>query len=119
MLDGFKQPIFGGSIEDGTFDVVGYVDPDRATCKSVQADPDSYLESAKMENFVSEFGFYPQQCLPQSGVLEHEADDPFPSSRRIWFKRIRQRRDASGCGACARSRGDSAFASAPKRGVFR
>ena len=72
MLDGFKQPIFGGSVDDGTFDVVGYVDPNRDTCKSVQADPESYLAADRLEAFVSEFGFYPQQCIPQSGVLEHD-----------------------------------------------
>jgi predicted amidohydrolase YtcJ len=72
VLDGFKQPIFGGSIDDGTFDVVGYVDQDRETCQSVQADPDSYMQPDRMNAFVTEFGFYPQQCIPQSGVLEHE-----------------------------------------------
>ena len=72
MLDGFRQPIFGGSVDDGTFDVVGYVDPNRDSCRSVQADPDAYQEQSRMDAFVSEFGFYPQQCIPQSGVLEHE-----------------------------------------------
>jgi predicted amidohydrolase YtcJ len=72
MLDGFKQPIFGGSVDDGTFDVVGYVDPNRDTCKAVQVDPDSYLAADRLEAFKSEFGFYPQQCMPQSGVLEHD-----------------------------------------------
>ncbi len=72
MLDGFKQPVFDGSVDDGTFDVVGYVDPNRDTCRSVQADPDSYMAQDRMDAFVSEFGFYPQQCIPQSGVLEHE-----------------------------------------------
>ena len=72
MLEQFKQPIFGGSVEDGSFDVMGYVDPARDTCQSVQADPESYMESERMDSFVSEFGFYPQQCIPQGGVLEHE-----------------------------------------------
>ncbi|MDH3441369.1 MAG: amidohydrolase family protein, partial [Gammaproteobacteria bacterium] len=72
MLDGFRQPIFGGSLEDGTFDVVGYVDQQRDTCKAVQADPDSYMDADRMDAFVSEFGFYPQQCIPYDGVLEHE-----------------------------------------------
>ena len=72
MLDGFRQPIFGGSIEDGTFDVVGYVDTGRESCQAVQADLASFLESSRMNDFVSEFGFYPQQCMPQSGVLEHD-----------------------------------------------
>jgi len=75
LLDGFKQPIFSGSVEDGTFDVVGYVDPERETCKAVQADPVAYMESSRMEAFVSEFGFYPQQCIPHEGILEHE--EPF------------------------------------------
>jgi predicted amidohydrolase YtcJ len=30
------------------------------------------MEADRMESFVSEFGFYPQQCIPQSGVLEHD-----------------------------------------------
>lgn len=72
MLDGFKQPVFDGNVDDGTFDVVGYVDPNRDTCRSVQADPDTYMPQDRMDAFVSEFGFYPQQCIPQSGVLEHE-----------------------------------------------
>jgi predicted amidohydrolase YtcJ len=72
MLDGFKQPIFGGSMSDGTFDVVGYVDPERDTCKAVQADPDTFAGGARIDAFVSEFGFYPQQCIPQSGILEHK-----------------------------------------------
>ena len=72
MLDNFRQPIFRGNVEDGTFDVVGYVDPNRSTCRAVQADTDRYLESARMEDFAAEFGFYPQQCLPQAGVLEHD-----------------------------------------------
>jgi predicted amidohydrolase YtcJ len=72
MINGFKQPIFGGSIEDGSFDVVGYVDPDRDTCKAVQADPATYSDSDRVEAFVTEFGFYPQQCIPQSGILEHD-----------------------------------------------
>ncbi len=72
MLDGFKQPVFDGSVDDGTFDVVGYVDPNRGTCRSVQADPDTYMAQDRMDAFVAEFGFYPQQCIPQSGVLEHE-----------------------------------------------
>jgi len=72
MLEDFNQPIFGGSIDDGSFDVVGYVDPARDTCQSVQSDPQSYMEPERMDSFVSEFGFYPQQCIPRSGVLEHE-----------------------------------------------
>jgi len=72
MLDGFRQPIFAGSVDDGTFDVVGYVDQERATCKAVQSDPNSYLAADRMGAFVTEFGFYPQQCIPYDGVLEHE-----------------------------------------------
>ena len=64
MLDGFKQPIFGGSIEDGTFDVVGYVDPERESCQAVQDDPDTYLESGRMDDFVSEFGFLSTAVSP-------------------------------------------------------
>lgn len=72
MINGFRQPIFGGSLEDGTFDVIGYVDPDRATCKAVQADPASFSGAERIEVFVDEFGFYPQQCIPQRGILEHD-----------------------------------------------
>lgn len=74
MLDGYRQPIFGGSVDDGTFDIVGYVDQDRETCRSVQAEPDAYSGSDVIDNFVSEFGFYPQQCIPYEGVLEHEEE---------------------------------------------
>jgi predicted amidohydrolase YtcJ len=71
-LGGFKQPIFGGSVDDGSFDVIAYVDQESDACKSVQVDPDRSLEASRIDAFVSEFGFYPQQCLPQYGVLEHE-----------------------------------------------
>jgi hypothetical protein len=72
MINGFKQPIFGGSIEDGSFDIIGYVDPDRDTCKAVQSDPGSFLGVERLDAFVSEFGFYPQQCIPHKGILEHD-----------------------------------------------
>lgn len=75
MLETFKQPIFGGSIDDGSFGVRGYVDQDRDVCKSVQADPAGYSEAARVSAFESEYGFYPQQCIPTSGILEHE--EPF------------------------------------------
>ena len=71
LLEAFKQPIFGGSIEDGSFDIVGYVDQDRASCKSVQADPAAYTEVTRKTAFQSEFGFYPVQCIPYYGGLEH------------------------------------------------
>jgi hypothetical protein len=72
MLEDFKQPIFGGSIDDGSFDIVAYVDQDRDSCKSVQADPDAYASIDRIKAFESEYGFYPQQCIPQSGILEHK-----------------------------------------------
>jgi predicted amidohydrolase YtcJ len=72
MLETYKQPIFGGSIDDGSFDVVGYVDQERASCKAVQADPDAYSALERKTEFESEYGFYPVQCIPQSGILEHE-----------------------------------------------
>jgi len=71
MLQDFKQPIFGGNIDDGTFDVVGYVDPERDSCKSVQANPEEYSDIDRIKAFESEYGFFPQQCIPQSGILEH------------------------------------------------
>ena len=71
LLEKFKQPIFGGSLADGSFDIVGYVDQDRASCKSVQADPAAYSELERKIAFQSEYGFYPVQCIPQSGALEH------------------------------------------------
>ncbi|WP_156762692.1 amidohydrolase [Woeseia oceani] len=72
LLENYKQPIFAGSVDDGSFDVVGYVDQDREVCQSVKANPQSYTTSERLEAFVTEYGFYPQQCLPNSGVLEHE-----------------------------------------------
>lgn len=72
MLQDFKQPIFGGSIDDGTFNVVGYVDPERDSCKSVQANPAEYSDINRIKAFESEYGFFPQQCIPQSGILEHD-----------------------------------------------
>jgi predicted amidohydrolase YtcJ len=61
MLQDFKQPIFGGSIDDGTFDIVGYVDPERESCKSVQANPEEYSDIDRIKAFESEYGFFPQQ----------------------------------------------------------
>lgn len=72
MLENFKQPIFGGSIDDGSFGIRGYVDQNRDACKSVQADPAAYTDAARVSTFESEYGFYPQQCIPTSGMLEHE-----------------------------------------------
>lgn len=72
MIGGFRQPIFGGSIEDGSFNIIGYVDPDRDTCKAVQADPEAFNGVDRIEAFVAEFGFYPKQCIPQRGILEHD-----------------------------------------------
>lgn len=72
LLEAFKQPIFGGSIDDGSFDIVGYVDQDSASCKSVQADPAAYSELDRKNAFQSEFGFYPVQCIPHYGILEHK-----------------------------------------------
>lgn len=75
MLENFKQPIFGGSIDDGSFGVRGYVDQGRDVCQSVQADPGAYNDAARIGAFEAEYGFYPQQCIPSSGILEHE--EPF------------------------------------------
>ena len=72
MLHGFRQPIFGGSVDDGTFDVIGYVDQERESCLNVQEDPSAYSDATAIETFVEEFGFYPKQCIPYDGVLEHE-----------------------------------------------
>ena len=72
LLENFKQPIFDGNVDDGSFDIVGYVDQDRDSCKSVQADPDAYADFDRKTAFQSEYGYYPVQCIPQSGVLEHE-----------------------------------------------
>jgi len=71
MLNDYKQPIFGGSIEDGSFDIVGYVDQDSELCLAVQADPASYTGEKTIRVFNQENGFYPQQCIPYSGILEH------------------------------------------------
>jgi predicted amidohydrolase YtcJ len=72
MLEDFKQPIFSGSIDEGSFDVSGYVDMDRESCQSVQADPKAYEAQDRIAAFESEYGFFPQQCIPQSGILEHD-----------------------------------------------
>jgi hypothetical protein len=75
VLGGFRQPIFGGSVDDGSFGIRGYVDQDGQVCKSVRASPASYAEAAKIGTFEAKHGFYPQQCMPASGILEH--DEPF------------------------------------------
>lgn len=72
VLGGFKQPIFGGSIYDGSFGIRGYVDQDSDVCKSVRANPADYVDAARISAFEARHGHYPQQCLPASGILEHD-----------------------------------------------
>ena len=72
LLENFKQPIFDGNADDGTFDIVGYVDQGREICSQVQSNPDNFKTSARIDDFVTEYGFYPRQCIPYGGVLEHE-----------------------------------------------
>lgn len=74
MLDGYKQPIFSGSIEDGSFNIAGYVDQGSERCQTVQADPESFTDEAVIQAFQAENGFFPQQCIPYSGILEHSEE---------------------------------------------
>jgi len=74
MLDGYKQPIFDGSIEDGSFDIAGYVDQESERCQTVQADPEAFANTESIEAFKSQNGFFPQQCIPYSGILEYEEE---------------------------------------------
>jgi predicted amidohydrolase YtcJ len=74
MLDAYKQPIFDGSIEDGSFDVAGYVDQDSERCQAVKTDPEAYADAQIIEAFKNENGFFPQQCIPYSGILEHSEE---------------------------------------------
>lgn len=69
LLGNYQQPIFGGSIEDGTFNVVGYVDQGQELCQDVQANPQSYEATETIKAFQAEHGFFPQQCIPQAGIL--------------------------------------------------
>jgi len=71
VLNGYRQPIFSGSIEDGSFDISGYVDQGSELCQSVQARPDDFQDKEAMQAFIAEQGFYPQQCIPYAGILEH------------------------------------------------
>ncbi|MFC1719989.1 amidohydrolase [Pseudomonadota bacterium] len=71
MINGYKQPVFGGSIEDGSFDITGYVDQDSERCQSVIANPGDYSSDERIQAFERENGFFPQQCIPYSGILEH------------------------------------------------
>jgi len=71
MLNNFRQPIFSGSIEDGSFDISGYVDQDSEICQSVQANPEAYVADDVMRDFAAQQGFFPQQCIPYAGILEH------------------------------------------------
>jgi len=73
-IGGYHQPIFGGSIEDGSFDVVGYVDQDREVCQQVREQPEAYAGADRIDSFVAEYGFYPVQCHPQSGSLARSED---------------------------------------------
>jgi predicted amidohydrolase YtcJ len=71
MLSGYKQPIFAGSIEDGSFDIAGYVDQGSEICQSVRARPEDFVANDVLKAFAAEQGFYPQQCIPYGGILEH------------------------------------------------
>ena len=71
MLDGYKQPIFSGSIEDGSFNIAGYVDQNSERCQTVQADPEAFADEAAIQAFQAENGYFPQQCIPYAGILEH------------------------------------------------
>jgi predicted amidohydrolase YtcJ len=71
MIENFKQPIFRGSPEDDSFDIAAYVDQNADSCKLVQADPGAYASTDRIRAFEAQHGFYPKQCIPQSGVLEH------------------------------------------------
>ena len=70
MLRPYQQPIFGGSIEDGSFDIVGYVEQDSEICQSVQANPGAYAADEIIRTFARDNGYFPQQCIPYSGILE-------------------------------------------------
>ncbi|EED34633.1 Amidohydrolase family protein [Luminiphilus syltensis NOR5-1B] len=74
VLDKFKQPIFSGSLEDDTFELTGYVDQESAECAVVQQSPEAYKSAEAAGRFFDKFGFYPKQCIPNSGVLEHSED---------------------------------------------
>ncbi len=71
MLNGYRQPIFSGSIEDGSFDISGYVDQDSEICQSVQANPEAFTGNEALSDFAAQQGFFPQQCIPYAGILEH------------------------------------------------
>lgn len=72
MIGGFKQPIFGGSLEHGTFDIQGYVDLEQEACQAVRADAEAYAQPEAIDAFHARHGFYPQQCIPYSGHLARE-----------------------------------------------
>jgi len=72
VLGGFKQPIFGGNVDDGSFGIRGYVDQDGAACKPVRENPAGYTSAERVNAFEARHGFFPQQCIPSSGILEHE-----------------------------------------------
>jgi len=74
MIEPYKQPIFAGSIEDGSFDIAGYVDLNSERCQTVQADPAAFAGTETMEAFKSENGFFPKQCIPYSGILEYDEE---------------------------------------------
>lgn len=74
MLKPYQQPIFAGSMEDGSFDIVGYVDQDSEICQSVQAHPEAYSAKQAIQSFQQEQGYFPQQCIPYSGILEHSEE---------------------------------------------
>jgi predicted amidohydrolase YtcJ len=67
----YLQPIFGKD-SAGHATVIGYVDGDSATCKSVRAHADKYRNAPAVAIFVKAHGYYPEQCSISSGQLQHK-----------------------------------------------
>ena len=88
MLEDFKQPIFGGSVDDGTFDIVGYVDLQRDACVSVQTDPDNYSGMERITAFEEEYGFFRSSVFRKvefSNTMNNLSGPIFGKPRRLVF----------------------------------
>ena len=73
MLSEFKQPLFSYK-EDGSYELMGYVDLDSDTCVDVRDNPKTYQGSDAISRFIEEQGYHPAQCTKTSGQLGHGAE---------------------------------------------
>ena len=69
VLQPFKQPVFSFNEETGAAELKAYVDANDSVCQNI---PCSDKPRGFDQQFTTEHGFHPSQCIHSSGVLEHD-----------------------------------------------